>query len=241
MVAMSRRVNIISPNFNPRQLDATQMYLRKDLATVSSWLGITRNFIQPTGTQQPTLAANSVDFDGVNDVMYYNDSNSFGGDTSGVMFFSGYITSGTSNGFFYKSSSTATAGRFSFQLVFNGGAVNKIQVTIRDASLSVNNVFRSTNTPPNGYVYGYIMSNGSNYILSLNGVTEVLSFVSGSDNGLWMNAIGVTDYLSIGGIYTGSTVLYNPAKVNKLVYHSGVPSALTLQQMNTFMSIPTNY
>ena len=74
-----------------------------------------------------------------------------------------------------------------------------------------------------------------------NDMNCVLSFLSGSNNGNWLNTIGATDRISIGGIFTGSTIIYNPASVNKIYYNNTALSPTDMAKLETFFSLPTNY
>ena len=230
-------------SFRPTDLLGSQLYYAKNTATPSLWNDQSPNaynLTQGVAGQQPSIGVNTVDYGGINDVQLGTYINPFGSHTQGVIYFNGEITTGTSNALIYVSSSVGTLGRFSFQLVFNG-SVNKMQIVIRDNTLSVNNVIRSTNTYTTGQIYGYIKSTGAGYELMVNGVIETLSFVSGLDNGKWFSAIGSTDTISIGGIFTGGTVIYNTANVNKIYYNNTALSAGDITNLNTFFSDPTKY
>lgn len=243
---MSRRVTYFNSSFasfRPINLAGSQLYFAKNTATPSLWNDQSPNgydISQGTAIQQPTIGVDTIDFDGSNDIQFNTVTSPFIGDSLGIIYFNGNIATGVSNAFLYVSGSTGTLGRLSFQLIFNG-SVNRMQISIRDNSLSVNNVIRSTNTFTTGNIYGYIKSTGTGYELMVNGVIETLSFVSGSNNGSWFNTIGATDRISIGGIFTGSTIIYNPASVNKIYYNNTALSPSDITKLNNFFSDPNKY
>jgi hypothetical protein len=228
-------------SFNPKFLSGTQLYFAKNSATVSSWNDQSPNgfnLTQAVALQQPTIGANSVDFDGSNDVLFNTQSSPFTSHTQGIFFFSGYITSGVVNNFFNISlSSTGLIGRNRFTI--DTTTAGNIRFFIRDSSL--NNNFQTNDTFSSGYIYGYVVSNGSGYTVYVNGSARTLTFTNGTNNGNWFNFVGTTDRMSIGGVFTNSTVVYFQAKVNKLYYNNTALSASDLWKTEQFFANPLNY
>ena len=226
--------------FHPLQLANTQMYFAKNTATVNSWNDQSPNgydLSQTVALQQPTIGANSVDFDGSNDVLVRTQTSPFISHTQGVFFFSGYIVGGVTQRFINVSLSTATQGRNRFGIEVT--AAGNIRFVIRDPSLD--NAFHTNDTFGSGYVYGYIVSNGSTYTVNVNGSVRTLSFLNGINDGKWFNHVGATNRISIGGLFTGSTVLYTQDQVNKLYYNNTVLSAGDITNLEMFFSNPNIY
>ena len=162
--------------------------------------------------------------------------NPFTSHTLGVIYFSGEVTSGVNSRFINISNSLATTGRARLSVEYVSG---KISIAIRFSGLD--NTFASVSTFPSGYLYGYIKSTGTGYELMVNGVIQTLSFSVGSNNGNWLSFVGITNRISIGGIFTGGTVFYTPDKVNKIYYNNTALSAGDITNLNTFFSDPTKY
>jgi hypothetical protein len=233
-------MSIYFGEFNPIKLSGTQLALFKNNATVSSWVDQSSNVLsitQGTALNQPTIGSNSVNFDGSNDVLFNSAASPFIAHTQGVIFFSGYIVGGVTQRFINVSLSTSTLGRNRFSIEVN--ASGNIVFVIRNTGL--NNNFQTTATFGSGYVYGYILSNGSGYTVHVNGLSRTLTFTNGSNNGNWFNFVGATNIISIGGLFTGSTVLYTQDQVNKIYYNNGSLSAIDLWKTEQFFSNPLNY
>jgi hypothetical protein len=228
--------------FNPKYLSGTQLYFAKNTATVSSWNDQSPNgynLSQAVALQQPTIGANSVDFDGSNDVFFNSVTSPFISDTQGIFFFGGYITSGVVNNFFNVSLSTGALARNRFTI--DTTTAGNLRFFIRDGGATLANAFQTNDTFSSGYVYGYVVSNGSSYTVYVNGSSRTLTFTNGTNNGNWFNFVGATDRMSIGGLFSNSTVFYFQAKVNKLYYNNGTLSASDLWKVREFMSNPLNY
>lgn len=223
--------------FNPKFLSGTQLYFAKNTATVSSWNDQSPNsydLSQVVALQQPSIGANSVDF--VPNQHLFRTGNVFGSDTQGIIFFSGYLTSGVASLFITKSTTTTTANFF---YIFKSAA-NKIQIILRNTSLSTNNLFETNDTFSTGFIYGYLQSNGSTYTLSINGVIRAVTFTAGSNNGRWFNFMDATDRLSIGALFR-PTPLYFNGSVNKVYYNNTALSASDLWKTEQFFANPLNY
>jgi hypothetical protein len=224
--------------FNPKYLSGTQLYFAKNTATVSSWNDQSPNgydLSQAVALQQPTIGTNSVDF--VPNQFMSRTGNVFGSDTQGIIFFSGYVTAGVPNLFLVKSTTT-TVNNFFY--IYKNSATDKIQIIIRNTSLSLNNTFNSDDTFGTGFIYGYLQSNGSSYTLSVNGVIRTFTFTLGSNNGAWFSSMDATNRLSIGIVFRPSPVYLN-SSVNKLYYNNTALSASDLWKTEQFFANPLNY
>ena len=223
------------PVFNPLTITGLQLYLAKNNATVSSWLDQSANafdFVQATGTKQPTISANSVDFDGVDDIQIVNAVQPLN-DASGIIFFSGYFDSSAVNGVI-ASGDAATTNIFQV-VVTSTGALRFYIVT------PTITYFDTTNVITNGdYYYGYIKSTGTSYEASLNGFTETLIFGSGSNDGTWFSDVLARDNLTLGA-FVRNTTGYRLAKTNKIIYSNAALTSGEIADIDTFMSVPTNY
>ena len=227
-----------SLGFNPlTDIAGLSLYLNKKNATVSSWLDQSPNaydFIQATGTKQPIISANSVDFDGTDDSLEKTIADVYSGDSSGIIFFSGYFDN-TTNNRFLTTCDEATAVNFVFFTVRTSGAIG---ININKAG--VQDLITSTNVVANGaYYYGYIKSNGTSYEINLNGVVETLIIVAGSNSGNWFGDISGRDNIILGSVKT-TTQTYYPCKINKVIYSNAALSAAKIADINTFMSDPSN-
>lgn len=216
--------------FNPLEINGLQLYLAKNVATASSWLDQSTNafnLTQGTATQQPTIGANSVNFDGINDIMTVSTANPFSGDSNGIIFFSGYNTGNTQR-YLASSDNSGVNDWIGFSV-----ANNKIGVfTIIGGSSSF---IQPTATIPLGYFYGYIESTGSAYRFSTNGGSEETL-----GGGEWFADVPNRDSLELGGVLR-NLPLYGDAQINKIIYSNASLSSSEKSEINSFMSVPTNY
>lgn len=229
---------IAPASFHPSDLTGGQLYLRKDQATVSSWvsdIGTARDFAQATSTQQPTISTNSVDFDGVNDYQSVTESNSFGSDSSGIIFFSGYFTGGND---FILTSADLGSNLYGFNVVLFGG---KIRVQAINNTV-IDQIEGSTVITSGAYYYGYIKGNGfgNPYTISVNGSIDTNTVLAGTDQSVWYGGIGFRDNLAL-GVRLRASAIYSTAKINKIYYNNTALTSGEIADMNTFMSNPTNF
>ena len=224
------------PVFHPSDLSGGQLYLRRDQATVSSWIsdiGTARDFVQATATKQPSLGVDKVVFDGVDDELARIDTGAFTSDSIGIMFFSGYYNSASTDRVISHGDTSAGGNYISFEIRSGG----KIGLNVADTQIT------STNSISNGdYYYGFIRGNGSSWDVSLNGVIEV-PIITGAvavNNGKWFNGFASLNSLGIGAIQRNS-IVYSGAEVNKIYYNNTVLTSGEIADMNAFMSDPTKY
>ena len=228
-------------SFNPKFLSGTQLYFAKNTATVSSWNDQSSNgydLSQAVALQQPTIGIDSVDFDGTNDFMSRSVTNPFITHTQGIVFFSINATSGVTQRILVINNTATASGNNQFCIFFIG---NKIRLLVRNATATVNNVFETVNNFGTGFLYGYVQSNGSTYTISVNGVVQTLSFVSGSDNGNWFSSITSTNVIRIALLTTAGVNVYEATKLNKLYYNNTSLSASDLWKTEQFFANPLNY
>jgi hypothetical protein len=226
--------------FHPAKISGTQLYFSKNNASVSSWPDGSPNKFnlrQETAIQQPTISANSVDFDGIDDVLFRNISDPFISDTQGVIFFSFYFTLGVNQNLL-ASADNAT-NNFNFRLV--AVSANKITLQVMTDSLNNNLITLNTSELVNGYNYGYVGSNGTSYFGSLNGVPQTM-LPTLLDDGKWLSSIPNRDNISIGGWLRNTTTgRYTSTKSNKIYYNNTALSSADLAKLETFFSDPNNY
>lgn len=229
-------IEVAPTAFHPSDLTGGQLYLRKDQATASSWIsdiGTARDFVQGTATQQPTIGTNTVDFDGVNDAQKVTESDAFGSDFSGIMFFSVEWNNPTGNDYIFSSADESVANMAIAFAIFSG----KLKYISLDGATTQN--LNGTNSLVTGYNYGYIRSDSSKIYFSLNGATEVLG--TGTANvGEWFGDVNGRDNLLLGGLQRNTTS-FVPEYLNKLYYNNTALTSGEIADMNTFMSVPTNY
>jgi len=230
----ARMAVIHVPILNPLAVAGLQLYLAKDNATVSSWLDQSTdafNFVQGVALKQPTIGANSVDFDGVNDVISVAGSNLLN-DSSGIIFFSGYYN-GVDTCSLFSSSDNAANNDTLELLVSTSG-----KVVLAIVKSGVINIIITNESFGVGYFYGFIESSGTSYNVNFNGSAG--TFASGTINGDWFADVLNRDDLAIGA-RTRLATLYRNGQVNKLIYSNSSLSALQKTNVLTFMSLPTNY
>jgi hypothetical protein len=228
--------------FNPKFLSGTKLYFAKNTATVSSWNDQSPNgynLSQAVALQQPTIGANSVDFDGVDDSMINNTSNVFSSDTQGYIFFSFYHTLGEIQ--YLLASADNLTNNFNFRVLAGGTVINKIRLQVMTDSLNNNFITLDTSELVNGFNYGWIRSDGTSYFGSLNGVIQSISTTLSND-GKWFSSIPNRDNLSIGGWFRLSTTgRFTPLRLNKLYYNNTALSASDLWKTEQFFANPLNY
>ena len=225
-----------SSAFHPSQLTGGQLYLRKDQASGSSWIsdiGTARDFVQGTASQQPIISTNSVDFDGVNDIQIHTENNAFIGDSSGIIFFSGYNTGNTQR--VISSADNSSLTNWLGFSVFN----NKIGVYV-DTGSGTRFVQSSDTIGVGAYYWGAIESKSGQYNFWVNGSTSVPSVVSGSNDGAFFSSVALRNTIELGGTLRSST-LYGDAKINKIYYNNTALTPTEITNVNTFMSDPTNF
>jgi hypothetical protein len=230
--------------FRPTDLAGSQLYFAKNTATPSLWNDQSPNaydLTQATAIQQPTISANSVDFDGTNDIMFNSTVSPFIADTDGVIFFSFYNVLGVTQRIISLSLATGTiTGRSTFAIVKN--ISNKIVLNIRNLSLTVQNDFISDNSFPAGYNYGYIKRVAGGQELYMNGSLEPVTYTSNATPGSWLAGVGATNRISFGGVFSNSTVFYGQDQLNKVYYNNnGSLSPSDLTKLDTFFANPNNY
>ena len=230
-------MSIYFGNFRPDKVTNTQLYIQRKDSTVSLCPDYSVNgydFTQGVALQQPTLGVDSIDFT-TNDFMINNTANVFSGDNSGYIFFSGYFNSASAN-YILASNDLATNNDFITILI---NASGQFQSNFREGT--TNNIIVGNTILTNGqYYHGWIRSNGSVTTAKLNGVSQTLTVISGSNNGFWFNDISNRDNLVIGA-QIRSTPLYGSAQINKVHYVSGSPTAIDIWKIEQFMSNPLNY
>jgi len=218
-------------SLNPlTDINGLHTYLNRKNATASSWLDQSINaydFVQAIGTKQPTIGANSVDYDNIDDIHVKTVANPFSGDSSGIVFFSGYNTGNTQR-YFASSDNSGVTDWIGFAV-----ASNKIGVfTIIGGS---SNFVTSDTVLPLGYFYSYIKSNGTSYEFSVNGV---ITTSTGTSNGLWFADVPNRDALEIGGVLR-NTPLYGDANIAGIIYTND--HTVDVAPINNFMSNPNNF
>lgn len=231
-------------DFDPLNIEGLQLYLNKDLgvtlatgSNVFSWQDQSPNgylLSQSTVTAQPLLSANSIDFDGVNDNLSLSVANVFGGDSSGIAFFSFYWD-GVNNFDLLSSADNLVDNRLiDFQCMASLGGIIRI-LTINGATT---NSIASTDSCVVGFNYGWVKSNGTAYEISLNGVIQVVNVLLGSNDGTWYADITGRDNLVIGGVKR-LTPFYTPVKSTKIIYsNSPTLTASQIAKIDNFMSQP---
>jgi len=219
----------------PTSVIGTQTETTEPLDEVFSWIDQSPNsfvFSQNTLTRQPQLASdgNSIDFDGTDDSLENGTANVFSGDSSGIVFFSGYNTGNTQR--ILSSSDNAGANDWiGFSVVSNkigvssviGGVANFVQA---DTILGVGSFF-----------YASIQSNGSSWSFTVNGVADTFTVGAGSNTGDWFGSVANRDSLELGFVKR-STPLYGDAEINKLIYSND--HTIDTSPILTFLSNPDN-
>lgn len=238
---MSRRVTYFNSSFttafHPLNLAGSQLYFAKNTATPSLWNDQSPNgfdLSQAVASQQPTISANSVDFDGINDGMVNGISDVFLSDTQGVIYFSLIHTPGVIQNLLISADPLTNDN--TFRLVV---ALDKIFLQILNSPY--NNFVGSVNNLVSGYNYGYVGSTGSSFFMSLNGVVTTFTTTVAND-GNWWSSVPNRRNLTMGEwLRLSSTGRYTPSRINKIYYNNTVLSPTNLTKLNTFFSDPNNY
>lgn len=223
--------------FKPHLVTNTQLYIQRKDSTVSlcpDYSPNGYNLSQAVAVNQPTLSANSIDFDGINDFMINNTADAFIGDSSGYIFFA--INHITSQRLDILTSSDVATNNHDFRLV-SSASTNKITLIVRQAGVN-NTIVLDTTTLINGFNYGWIRSDGSSFSGMVNGVSQTINATI--DNGDWFDSVTNRDNIAIGATIRLSP-LYGTGGINKVHYVSGTLSAIDLWKIEQFMSNTENY
>ena len=226
-------------SFRPTDLAGSQLYFAKNTATPSLWNDQSPNghdLSQGTAIQQPTIGANSVDFDGVDDFMSRSVVNPFISHTRGIFFMSFEYVSGEVQNF-EISNNTTPANQNRFAIIAT--AIGSIIIAV-NSSTGVQNVFTADIGLAVGYNYISIESDGSQYILKINGVISTFTFSLGSDNGTWLNVLN-TNQILMSVLISSAGTLYRKNRTNKLYYNNTALSSSDMAKLDTFFSNPFNY
>ena len=169
------------------------------------------DLVNPAAANQPTFNASDVAFDGkpsltydgTTDYNYKAVSNWRSGDSSGVMIGVYKTITGTFNIFLMTGDESSNN-----YVAFNQLQVNSFRFTQKSVT---SNTFNGTSNINDGagHVTAYA-STGSVYKGIVDGVDEVLTTLSGTDNGDWMdNSPTQRDNIVIGGYITSATAFAN--------------------------------
>jgi len=233
---LARQSGASEDTFHPLDLAGSQLYFAKNTATPSLWNDQSPNgydLTQSTAAQQPTISANSVDFDGVNDVLSRNVADPFGSDTEGILFFSCYYD-GVNQCYIISSGDT---GSNNYAIVFRINLTGNLNLILNNAT-SGTYILTTSDTAIVGYNYGYFRNDGVSTYFSLNGGAESIPL---GDAGEWLDYVPSRNNLACGGLIRSSTI-YVPSKLNKIYYNNnGSLSASDLTNLDTFFADPNNY
>lgn len=97
------------------------------------------------------------------------------------------------------------------------GAVNRLQVIKTGTGAA--NLYGSTNLAAGTWYSVVLQSNGSAYAMYLNGASETLTALSGSNTGAWMGSLAATRQLVFGAQYSsGAITNYNDCLIDEGMY-----------------------
>jgi hypothetical protein len=205
------------------------------LGLVHNWIDQSTNayvFSQDTIADMPLLQENSIEFDGTDDILDYTVADVYGGDSSGIIFFSGYYDNTTFN-VILATGDTATTNYYLWLGVLGSG---ELFVSCKDGTTT--DTVKSTNTIVNGaYYYGYIKSTGTAYEINLNGTDEVLITTAGTNRGHFFADILNRDNITIGSMLRSSGN-YGSTQPNKIIYSND--HTINTAPILKFMSNPDN-
>jgi hypothetical protein len=234
-------MSIYYGRFQPHKLANSQLYIQRSGTTVSLCPDLSSNalnFTQGVAANQPTLGASSIIFT-TNDFMNNTTANVFSSINTGRIYFSGfYATAGGLNNIILASADTATANHFfDFRIDTSG----RLAIITRTASGSnIDSLQGNTVLVNDEYYHGWIETNGSTWTAKLNGVTQTISVVLGSNAGRFFNDVPNRDNLTIGASVRNTT-LFGNAKINKVYFNSGTISATDHWKLERFFENPLNY
>jgi hypothetical protein len=202
---------------------------------VHNWIDQSPNifiFPQDTVSNMPLLGVDSVDFDGVDDILSVSGSNLLN-DSSGVLFFSFYYDGSTSQTILASADNTTNNNMIAFQAV-----ASKIKLlTINGVPLV--DTLQSTDNLVIGYNHAYIGSTGLTTFMSLNGVAQVVQVIAGVNQGSFFASISGRDNLTISGANRLNPFV-NANKNNKIIYSNANLSDSVKSKIDNFMSDPNN-
>tara|TARA_R110000782_G_scaffold142786_2_gene235482 strand:- start:2151 stop:2906 length:756 start_codon:yes stop_codon:yes gene_type:complete len=238
----------VPETFHPSDLAGGKLYIHADTATpssTSSSIGVARSFDMYTATRQPVVGVDRLIFDGVDDYQIVSESAPFGSDSEGIVFFSGYFTQDTSGAvrIFNYNDGNVNYRTFNIQIKNTTGELLFVQDAGTSTTGSSANRIDGNNSLVDGdYYYGYVKGNGigNPCTMSMNSVTLTKTVALGVDNSLWFDGIPSVDNMAIGGWIRVSPA-YGKGELNKIYINSTNLTASEINDMNTFMSDPTNY
>lgn len=229
----------IGAAFNPlTDINGLSLYINKGNATVSSWLDQSPNafnFEQATGTKQPSIGANSVDYDGIDDFQEEVVVNAYSGDSSGIMFFCGYFNNGAVN--YYLSSSDISVA----DMYINFGVLDTGEIFIQVNEGGDHRLCHSTTQVVNGaFFYGEIKTDGLTYTMKLDGGVETVLELVGSNDGKFFSFVSGRDNLNLSRLIRSTATAYSPNSISGMIYTND-HTITNVEAINNFMSDPNNF
>uniref|UniRef100_A0A6M3JKG1 Putative lectin/glucanase superfamily protein n=1 Tax=viral metagenome TaxID=1070528 RepID=A0A6M3JKG1_9ZZZZ len=153
----------------------------------------------------PEQQGYALSYDG-NDLLSNATANWRNGDTEGTFEQIFRSSSVANNQTLFASADTGTAT--SFLWIYVAQTTGKVTISTQDAAGTVNTVAGGTNICDGKDKYIVVTTNGSAWVIYINGVAESLSVGAGSNTGDWLGDITIRDNLTIGAITRTSTVNY---------------------------------
>jgi len=147
----------------------------------------------------------ALSYDG-NDYLSNATANWRSGDTAGTLERMFRSSSTANNQTLFASADTGTDT--SFLWIYVAQTTGLVTISTQDAAGTVNTVSGSTNICDGKDHHIVVTTNGSAWVIFIDGVTESLSVVAGSNTGDWLGDVTLRDNLTIGAITRTSTASY---------------------------------
>lgn len=239
---MSRRISYYGSGvFNPLNIRGLQLYLNKSNATPAKWTDQSPNafdFENLIATAQPSIGANSVDYDGVDDFQVEVVANAYVSDNIGSVFISGFFDTTSPAGYYLTSSDVSSFVKY---INFGTLSTGEVFIQVNTGLGGGHNLVKTTNTVANGvYFYAEITTNGSTWDIYLNGVNETLIDVVGTNVGTWFNDVSGRDNLVLSSLRRSTNNMFGKTAMNKIIYTNVSVTPLERLNISGFMSLFSN-
>ena len=153
------------------------------------WILVKENILNLSYPDWGYLLFGAIDFDGIDDFVQLG-QDLFETDSLGTIALWFKPTDNTINHYIFSSSIAGSTDIFQLQVLFAGTLNGQFQVSF--VKSGVTDVIRTTTTPfsLNEWSHVVITSNDSAYEIFVDGVSQELTVVAGSNSGLWFSDLG---------------------------------------------------
>ena len=176
----------------------------------------------------------ALNFDGSNDHILFSTSNFRSTDSAGAISV-WFKTNSTTNvlGFIGSSDTVDVTNYLFFGLNFTGTAGSVYQQ--HDEGAETTSQVRTTNGGFNdgNWHHAVLVSNGSSYLIYIDGVNQALTVAAGANDGDWFADISARDNFTIGNLIRSSAIAHFPGLIDDVrVYNRALTAAEVKQLYN---------